>query len=52
MFSLEIDAGEGNITTYRDITRDIGEIERLADLINSGNVSPVHIKEIIEDFLP
>ncbi|MBQ3012091.1 MAG: hypothetical protein IJD74_00955 [Clostridia bacterium] len=38
-------------TFYRSLCRDRAKVERLVRLINSGEVSRLHIDDIIEDFL-
>ena len=52
IFSLEIIDGEGNSKIYKDLTGDILSLAHFVNLINEGNVSPLHIEEMIEDFLP
>ena len=51
ILSLKIIDGEGRERIYRDVTRDIEALNRFADAINRGEVSPVHIDELVEDFL-
>ena len=50
--SLKIDFGEGRETVYKDITRNREALELFVKRINSGSVSPLHIEDMIEDFLP
>lgn len=49
--SLKVYDGEGREKIYRDITRNVEELERFARAINIGKVSPIHIDELVEDFL-
>ena len=49
--SLKIYDGEGRERIYRDITRDIEALEGFVHAINRGEVSPIHIDELVEDFL-
>ena len=49
--SLEIASGEGRIAIYSEITDDIEKLTRFAEAINEGDVSPIHIEELIEDFI-
>ena len=51
-YSLRVTDAEGNCKIYNDLTKDITALQRFANLINKGNVSPIHIDELIEDFLP
>lgn len=46
--SAELD---GEILYYRELSRERERVERLVQLINGGEVSRLHIDEIIEDFL-
>lgn len=38
-------------TFYHSLCRDRSKVERLVRLINNGEVSRLHIDDIIEDFL-
>lgn len=49
--SLKI-SREGKSCVYREFTRDEQKAEKLVIMINNGNVSLLHIDEILEDFLP
>ena len=49
--SLKTRDGEGREKLYRDIANDIAPLNRFADAINRGGVSPLHIDELVEDFL-
>ena len=51
ILSLKIIDGEGREKIYRDVSRDIEALNRFADAINHGGVSPIHIDELVEDFL-
>ena len=51
VLSLRIYDGKGGERIYRDITRDIQSLNRFVRTINRGNVSPIHIDELVEDFL-
>lgn len=50
-FSVEITDGEGNVKLYEDLTSDLAALTRIVDLINAGDVSPIHIEDIIDDLL-
>jgi hypothetical protein len=49
-FGIEADLG-GEISKYPSITRDRERIDAIVRLINSGDVSVLHIDEVIEDIL-
>ena len=51
IISLKTYDGEGRERVYRDITRDIKALAHFVDAINRGDVSLVHIDELVEDFL-
>ena len=42
--------GEEN-RVYHDVTGDLDRLCRFSDIINASHVSPLHIDELIEDFL-
>lgn len=50
MYGIEADLGS-YLKKYPSITRDREEIERIARLINEGEVSVCHIDDVIEDIL-
>ncbi|MBQ8409127.1 MAG: hypothetical protein IJY39_09730 [Clostridia bacterium] len=50
-YSLRTEMGTGERKLYRDLTQDRRKIEELCARINKGRVSPIHIDDIIEDFL-
>lgn len=50
-YSLEITFPDGAIKLYPRVTSDAEGIRLLAERINGGRVSEVHIDDIIEDFL-
>ena len=47
--SLILPNGEKRV--YEDVTTDAEVIYAFADKINRGNVSEIHIEELIEDFI-
>lgn len=51
ILSLKMYDGEGRERIYRDVTRDIEALEGFVCAINRGEVSPIHIDELVEDFL-
>lgn len=51
ILSLRIRDGEGREKIYRDITRDTEALKGFVHAINCGEVSDVHIDELVEDFL-
>lgn len=52
MFSIKITYGEGKSEIYKSLTGDTVSLSRFVNLINEGEVSPLHIDDLIEDFLP
>ena len=42
---------DGEVSYYRSLSLERKRVERLVRLINDGEVSRLHIAEIIEDFL-
>ncbi|MBE6684576.1 MAG: hypothetical protein E7592_02850 [Ruminococcaceae bacterium] len=42
---------DGEVLYYRSLSLERERVERLVRLINDGEVSRLHIAEIIEDFL-
>lgn len=42
---------DGEVSYYRSLSLERERVERLVRLINDGEVSRLHIAEIIEDFL-
>lgn len=50
-YSLSVRTLEEEITFVSDVTTDFEEIERLADLCTLKELDPIHLKEIIQDFL-
>lgn len=50
-YGIEASCGEGNVRIYDSISGDFEELERFVCLINSREVSSLHIDEIIEDYL-
>ena len=51
ILSLKIYDGEGREKVYPDITCDVEALKDFAGAINRGDVSPIHIDELVEDFL-
>lgn len=43
--------GENEFAMFEDISRDYDSVLRLFNLIIEGELSPVHLKDVIEDFL-
>lgn len=43
--------GENEFAMFEDISRDYDSVLRLFNLIIEGELSPVHLKDMIEDFL-
>ena len=52
LFSLEVTDAEGKKKVYEDLTGDFLALVHFTNMINEGNVSPLHIEDMIEDFLP
>lgn len=50
-YSIEITDREGNVKIYEDLTSDYKKLTRIVDLINAGEISPIHIDDIIDDLL-
>ena len=51
-YSLWVKDTSGEERIYRELTRDLPAIKHLSERINRGDVSSLHINDIIEDFLP
>lgn len=43
--------GENEFAMFEDISRDYDSVLKLFHLIIEGELSPVHLKDVIEDFL-
>ena len=50
-YSLRVLIGKHEEKLYSDLTNDLGRLEDLSDRINRGSVSPIHVEDILEDFL-
>ncbi len=50
-YGLFIISGDGRGKTYPDLSSDLASLCAFADKINEGDVSPLHIYDIIEDML-
>lgn len=61
--SQVIDCGNGSfgirflygsiiLREYKYVTRDMEELNELSDKINRAGLSPIHIDDVLEDFLP
>ena len=50
-YSLLVNSEQGKECIYRELTRDLVAICELSEKINRGNLSPIHIEDVIEDFL-
>lgn len=51
MFGIAIENGKTVLKVYKYITSSYDRIQYLADVIDSGEVSSLHIEDIIDDFL-
>lgn len=51
MYSVEVSDENGKMTAYKEISSDKKVIQRFVDAINRGDVSPLHINEMIEDII-
>lgn len=51
MYSVEVSDEAGKTTVYKEISSDKKIIQRFVDAINRGDVSPLHINEMIEDII-
>ena len=50
-FGLSICTVEEEISFVSDITTDYEEIKRLADLCTTKELDPIHLKDVLEDFI-
>ncbi len=50
-YSIIISCSKGNTIEYSDVTQNLAQLEALARLINAGEVSRIHIEEILEDII-
>ena len=50
-YSLSVRTIEEEIAFVSDITTDYEEIERLADLCTAKELDPIHLEEVVQDFL-
>lgn len=50
-FGIAIRTNNIGVRMYEDVTRDIASLEKLAKLINAGQVSQIHIDELIDDII-
>lgn len=48
--ALRVRTAEGAITLH-DVSVDRRFVEQLAGLLNDGQLEPVHLREVVEDFL-
>ncbi len=51
MYSVEVSDKNGKTTVYKELSSDEKAIRRFVDAINRGDVSLIHIDELIEDIL-
>lgn len=51
VYGLSLILSNGERKIYEDVTTDAEGIKIFADRINRGNVSEIHIEELIEDFI-
>lgn len=49
-YTLEV-TYKGEVRRFPEITREEAKLSKLASMINKGEVSPIHIEEIIEDVI-
>ena len=50
-YSMIVSNEEGESREYCEVTRDPAPLEALSRLINAGEVSRIHIEEILEDII-
>lgn len=51
MYSVVVSDEDGKTTVYKELSSDEEAIRRFVDAINRGDVSQVHIDEMIEDII-
>jgi hypothetical protein len=51
-YSLIVNCGDNDERVFHQLTRDFEKISKFSEDINNGDVSALHIDDIIEDFLP
>ena len=50
-YGIKVTRNESLIELISDVSTDREKAERLASLCNDGQLHPIHIRDIIEDFL-
>ena len=50
-YGIRAVCGEETLASIEDISTDPQALAGLVDRMNSGNLSPVHFRDVIEDFL-
>ena len=50
-YSMSVRTVEEEIAFVSDITTDYEEIERLADLCTAKELDPLHLEDVVQDFL-
>jgi len=51
VFGLRVRNGVGLVTEVPDICTDEEKLSRLAEELRRGQLSPIHLPDVIEDFL-
>lgn len=51
MYSVELSNGNRKTAVYEELSSNEEAIRRFVDAINRGDVSPIHIDEMIEDII-
>ena len=50
-YGLAVELPDGRTLLYSDISRKGELVEEISDKINRGNVSEIHVDDVIEDIL-
>ena len=50
-YGITVMSGEEEILTISDISTNYEEIRRLAEICTNDGLDPIHINDVIEDFL-
>ena len=50
-YGISITLPDGRIEVYSDVTQNRTAMQEFIEKVNRGNVSQVHIEELIEDFI-
>lgn len=51
MYSVVVSDKDGKTTVYKELSSDEKAVRRFVDAINRGDVSPIHIDDMIEDII-